>query len=171
MRRIARVNRPAAPVLRYIDASADVLTILDKVREEHFPELVNAKFATFFDLKKRKSNGKIVLARIQKSNDLIKKLTVEERRNTEGVDYVLAIDQVAWVSVADIDKERILRHELRHCVVDQEAKKPYKLTGHDLEDFTAEVVLNTADPGWASRVATLVTDIYDQEAEIDQDNG
>ena len=150
-------------MIRFEDADDSVLNTLEKIRNERFPELVNAKVKCLFDLKKRKSDGKLVLAHIQRSNDLIKKLTVEEARGDEGFHYVLYVDKVAWGAIQQIDRERLISHELRHCAVDHDSlKNQYKLSGHDICDFLEEVQLNTADPGWAIRVATVAEDIYSQ---------
>lgn len=163
MRRTTRRTRgEVAPMIRFEDVDDSVLNILDKIRTERFPELVNAKIKCLYDLKKRKSDGKLVLARIQRSNDLIKKLTVEEARGDEGYHYVLYVDKVAWNAIEQADRERLISHELRHTFVDSDSKHPYKLVGHDIQDFLQEVQLNSIDPGWALRVATVAEDIYSQ---------
>ena len=42
---------------------------------------------------------------------------------------------------------------------------PYKLLDHSITDFYEEVELNKDDPRWRERVATVVADIYEQQAE------
>jgi hypothetical protein len=169
MARPRRTRAAVAPVIRFEDADASVDNVLDKIRDERFPELVNAKIKTLFDLKKRKHGGNLVLGRIQKSNDLIKKLTIDQVRGNEGYDYVLYVDKVAWNAMEQVDRERLISHELRHCFVDTEAKRPYKLVDHDIQDFVSEVSLNSADPGWALRVATLTNDIYSQDEDSSEE--
>lgn len=170
MRRIARRTRAAvAPTIRFEDADTSVLNTLEKIRDERFPELVNAKIKCLYDLKKRKSGGKLVLARIQRSNDLIKKLTIEEARGDEGYDYVLYVDKIAWNAIMEVDRDRLISHELRHTFVDTEAKKPYKIVDHDITDFVSEVALNNVDPGWALRVATLTADVYSQGEDVESE--
>ena len=163
MRRIRIVNTAVEPSIRYEEASTEFVNVFNEVRDRYFPELVNAKIKLLFDTKIRKKGGQIVLGRIQKSNDLIRKLTVTEARGNEGYDYVITLDKKAFDNVGHDDRVRIIRHELRHTHVDSEAKKPYKLVDHDITDFVQEVSLNNDDPGWARRVSTLTSDIYEQE--------
>jgi hypothetical protein len=132
------------------------------VRAEHFPELRNAEILVLFDKKKRMSGGALVLGRIQKSNDLIKKLTDEVV--DEGYDYIMYLDKKMWESSADMDRERVIRHEFRHCFVDLDARgTPYKLIGHTIEDFYEEVELNEDDQRWRIRLGEITYAAYDME--------
>ena len=56
--------------LRYDEVTDHAIELLKEVRSKDFPELVNAKIKVLFDLKKRKSGGQVVLARIIKTNVL-----------------------------------------------------------------------------------------------------
>jgi hypothetical protein len=152
--------------LRYEEVTEGVLTSLAAVRAECFPELRNAKIKVLFDLKKRRTGGRIVLARILKTNDLIRHLTKDEAEVMEGYDYIITFDKKCWVHSSDKDRLRILRHELRHTFFDIESEKdPYKLLSHSITDFYEEVELNRDDPRWRERVGTLTEDIYEQEKE------
>jgi hypothetical protein len=152
--------------LRFEDVSDRVLEMLKEVRVRHFPELKNAKIKVLFDLKKRKSGGRIVLGRIMKTNDLIRHLTKNEVEVMEGYDYIITLDKTCWDHIPDEDRTRILRHELRHTCFDIEAENdPYKLLSHSVSDFYEEVEINQNDPRWRERVGTLTEDIYDQEKE------
>jgi len=132
------------------------------VRAEHFPELRNAEILVLFDKKKRMSGGALVLGRIQKTNDLIKKLSDEVV--DEGYDYIMYLDKKMWESSADMDRERVIRHEFRHCFVDLDARgTPYKLIGHTIEDFYEEVELNEDDPRWRVRLGEITYAAYDME--------
>jgi len=145
---------------RFETVSQDVNDMLRAVRREHFPELRNAEILLLFDKKKRMTGGKIVLGRIQKSNDLIKKLTDHEV--DEGYDYVLYLDKKMWENCADVDRERVVRHELRHCWVDLDSRgTPYKLISHTVEDFYEEIALNEDDPRWGVRVAEVISMAYE----------
>lgn len=151
---------------RFEDASELVYKVLIEVRDEFFSELQNAKIKCLFDTKKRSKGGKIVLATIKKTNDLLKHLTVDEAKSEEGFDYIIFIDKIAWDNIAHEDRVRLLRHELRHSeVLIDDVKDPYKIVPHDIEDFIEEVKLNKDDPGWARRVSTLAEDIYAQMKE------
>lgn len=150
---------------RYEDAP-EAEPLLRKVRNDHFPELVNADILILFDLKKRGSKGMVVLARIMKANDLIRHLTTNEKSVAEGYDYIITIDKVFWDNTAEADRERVIRHELRHTFFDIDAEEnPYKLIDHDITDFYAEVEMNRDDPRWRERCASLTKDIYDQMKE------
>jgi len=149
---------------RYLDCGKDVYKVLEKIQEKHFSDLRSAKIKCIFDTKKRKSGGKVVLASIRKASPLIKHFTADEAPE-DGFDYILTIDEKVWKHTDEKDKERLIRHELRHTFIDDEAKDPYKLVPHDYEDFKAELELNKEDPLWSERIACLVSDIYDQEKE------
>jgi hypothetical protein len=152
--------------LRYDEANDHVNELLKEVRSKDFPELVNAKIKVLFDLKKRKSGGMVILAKIMKTNDLIRHLTRDEADFYNGYDYIISIDKKCWENITDLDRIKILRHELRHTFFDIESEdNPYKLLNHSVSDFYEEVELNKNDPRWRERVATLTEDIYEQEKE------
>ena len=152
--------------IRYDEVGDHVNTLLDEVRSKDFPELVNAKIKVLFDLKKRKSGGLVILARIMKANDLIRHLTRNGADYHNGYDYIITLDKKCWENITDLDRVKILRHELRHTFFDIESEDdPYKLLNHSVSDFHEEVELNKNDPRWRERVATLTEDIYEQEKE------
>jgi len=149
-------------VSRFEDVTQDVKDMIRAVRAEHFPELRNAEILVLFDKKKRMSGGALVLGRIQKSNDLIKKLTDEVV--DEGYDYIMYLDKKMWEVSAEMDRERVIRHEFRHCFVDLDARgTPYKLLGHTIEDFYEEVELNSDDQRWRMRLGEITYAAYDME--------
>lgn len=152
--------------LRYEEATPMVLNMLKDLKTKDFKELKNAKIKVLFDLKKRKSGGRIVLGRIMKTNDLIRLLTKDEIEVIEGYDYIITLDKKCWESIPDEDRRRILRHELRHAYFDIESETdPYKLVSHSISDFYEEVEANQTDPRWRERVGTLTEDMYEQEKE------
>jgi hypothetical protein len=149
-------------VSRFANVTQDVKDMIRAVRAEHFPELRNAEILVLFDKKKRMSGGALVLGRIQKTNDLIKKLSDEVV--DEGYDYIMYLDKKMWESSADMDRERVIRHEFRHCFVDLDARgTPYKLIGHTIEDFYEEVELNDDDQRWRLRLGEVTYAAYDME--------
>ena len=157
--------------LRYEEVTKSVLDMLKEVKSRDFPEVKNAKIKILFDLKKRKSGGRIVLARIMKTNDLIRHLTKDEVEVMEGYDYIITLDKVCWENISDDDKIRILRHELRHTFFDIESENdPYKLISHSISDFYEEVEINQSDPRWRERVGSLTEDIYEQQKETRAQN-
>jgi hypothetical protein len=148
---------------RFEHATQDAYDMMEKIREKSFEELANAKIMILFDTKIRLKGSKVVLGRMMKANDLIRRLT--ENFSPEGCDYVLFIDKIAWLNMKEKEKIRLVRHELRHCKYNPFAKNPWQIEPHDIEDFEVEVELNKDDIGWAKRVAELVFYIYGQEKE------
>lgn len=156
--------------LRYEEVNEEVMSVLKEVKSEYFPELKNAKIKVLFDIKKRKAGGMVILARIMKTNDLLRHLTIDEADAMEGYDYIIALDKTCWESIIRDDKIRIVRHELRHACFDIESEdNPYKLQDHSISDFYEEVEYNNDDPRWRERLATVVEDIYEQKKEARQD--
>ena len=141
---------------RYEDVTADEYAVLKDVKERWFSELASAEIKLVFDTKKRVTGGKIVLARIKKPND------VEKFLCPDPVDYIVFIDQNAWVLADPDDRVRLIRHELRHTDVDLDADKPFKLRGHTVEDFYREIDLNSDKPKWSGELAQLVQLKYDE---------
>ncbi|MCX5817409.1 MAG: putative metallopeptidase [Proteobacteria bacterium] len=157
--------------LRYEEVNEEVMSVLKEVKSEYFPELKNAKIKVLFDIKKRKVGGMVILARIMKTNDLLRHLTIDEADAMEGYDYIITLDKTCWDSVIRDDKIRIVRHELRHACFDIESEdNPYKLQDHSISDFYEEVEYNNDDPRWRERLATVVEDIYEQKKEARQDS-
>ena len=157
--------------LRYEKVTDDVRRLLDKVLKDHFGELKNAKIMALFDVKKRTSGGQIVLGRIMKTNDLLRHLTKDDAIAIDGVDYIITLDKQGWDAIQDEDRIRVIRHELRHTYYDIESDdNPYRLVDHSITDFYEEVELNKDDPRWRERVATIVSDIYEQQKEDQKQN-
>jgi hypothetical protein len=157
--------------LRYEEVNEEVMSVLKEVKSEYFPELKNAKIKVLFDIKKRKAGGTVILARIMKTNDLLRHLTIDEADAMEGFDYIITLDKTCWDSIIRDDKIRIVRHELRHACFDIESEdNPYKLQDHSISDFYEEVEYNKDDPRWRERLATVVEDIYEQKKEARQDS-
>jgi len=149
--------------MRFEPATDEAKSLLKEVQAEYFPALLNANILLLFDAKKRVSGGKVVLGRIQKTNDLLRHLTIEEARDDDGFDYIIYIDKVCFDNTLKEDRIRLIRHELRHILYDaNDERKPYKIQPHDIEDFIDEIKLNVDDPGWAQRVAELTATIYEQ---------
>lgn len=137
---------------------------VQKVREGYFNFPYEMTVMVLFDTKMRKSSGRLVLGRMQKCNDLLRKLT--DNLAETGCDYIMFLDKVAFESMEDADRVRLIRHEFRHCkIVYGDAEIKYDLYPHDLEDFVAEVKLNEDDPGWATRVSEITRLIYAQMAD------
>ena len=151
---------------RFEDVTEEVYNVLKDVKDAKFPVLAGANIKVLFDTKKRMSGGKIILGRIQKTNDLLRHLTISESDNDEGFDYIMYLDKMIWDNIERIDRVRLVRHELRHTLVDLESNtNPFKIVPHDIEDFVEEISLNADDVNWASRVGELGRHLYDQESD------
>jgi hypothetical protein len=149
---------------RFEDAPDQVVELMNKIRQGNFPELRSAKIKVLFDTKKRKSGGKLVLGRMQKTNDLLRHLTIDESGDEEGYDYILYIDKACFENIDEIDQVRIIRHELCHCDVDIESNNsPYKIKDHQISDFYSEIDFNSVDPRWAERCAAVAESVYEAE--------
>ena len=148
--------------MRYEDVSKDVLDITDAVQKQYFSYLANARIKYLFDNKKVTNGGKLVAAWIKKANDVLKFITGGE---LEGFNYVVRIDKLMWDAIEEKDKIRIIRHELRHAFYDSESDDPYKLVGHDIEDFYAEVELaeKEGDLRWRERISEILHSVWDKE--------
>ena len=152
---------------RFEDVSDYVVALVDRVQGQWFPELARARFKVLFDTKRRKSRGNWVLARIQRTNEVLRHLTKEEARSEVGYDYILYLDKAVWEAIDEKDRLRIVRHELRHCFYDIETTTtPYKLVGHDVEDFLMEIELNKDDPRWRERCAAVASSLYDSDGPV-----
>ena len=153
---------------RFVTATEAACVRKSEVLKEFFPALAQAKIEVLFDTKKRVKGGKMVLGRILRANDLIRKLT--DNLADEGCDYILFLDQIAYEAMPTVDQERLVRHELRHCKVVGTPENPrYKIVPHDIEDFEVEIALNQDDIGWARRSAALAEEIYSQMEDSQKD--
>lgn len=151
---------------RYEEATADVNAMVEHTVDTVFPDLRDAKIYNVFDLKKRKSRGRLTLASIKKANTLIKFLTTSNL-NSEGYDYIIFIDKLFWELASEEDKVRVIRHELQHAEVDPESEKdPFKLRDHELQDFYDEISYNSNDPKWCQRCVAMVEARYEQLKEL-----
>ena len=150
--------------MRYEDADESLVEVFLKVAEERFPTTcANLNIKLMFDTKKRVSKGKIMLASIEVANEKVKYFTKHEVE-VGGYDYVMTVDKKAWELANEKDRVRLMSHELRHVLLTEDDKR--KIAPHDVEDFSFEMELNKDDPSWGIKLATLVTDVYEQEKEL-----
>ena len=152
-------------MLRYQNADEDLEKVFYDVLADRFPQYNYLKFKLVYDLKKRTSGGKMVLASIELASAKIKFFTTDDNAE-EGYDYVLFVDRRAWDLASGQDKKRIVSHELQHVFIDEKDKA--KTIGHEIEDFYQEIKLNADDPEWARKLVRLTTDVYDQEQEMEK---
>ena len=148
--------------MRYLDAPQDAQQMFDNLLDLNFQHLQGITFKLIFDTKKRVSRGNIVLSSTELSNEKIKFYTADGNAPV-GYECIIFIDAIAWQYASEDNKRKMLSHELQHVHLDDKGK--LKLVGHDVEDFAAEIVKNADDPAWASKLATLVRSIYEQQEE------
>lgn len=145
---------------RYEDVTNEMVEVFLRVVEERFPKLQGYTFKLIFDLKKRVSKKKIVLASIEMSSAKIKFFSADNIA-TEGYDYVIIIDKKAWDVASDKDKVRLISHEMSHVFIDESGNP--KLIDHDVSDFYLEMKRNEDDSKWNLNLATIVDAMYEQE--------
>ena len=148
---------------RFEDASEKARVMLETIRAQHFKELNDAKILLLFDLKRRATADKITFAQIKKSDDLIRHISADDRDMVYGFDYIITVDKLLWDNIENTDRERVLRHELRHSKYDPESETIYKIRPHTIEDFHEEVELNHDDPQWGQKLAVSLEALYDQQ--------
>lgn len=145
---------------RFEDAPEQVVALVNKIRTETFRQLNSAKIKVLYDTKKRMSGGKLVLGRMQKTNDLIKCLVMSETES--DIDYILCLDKACFENVEEADRIRLIRRVLQHCDVDFESNNPYKLRQFEIEEWFDEMEYNKDDPRWAERCTAVAESIYSE---------
>jgi hypothetical protein len=154
--------------MRYDPVTQEVKDALKICIETYFPELGGAGIMLIFDTKKRVSKGRTILAQIRKANDVEKFLTLDDATFEDGPDYIIFIDKFAWELGTPADRMRLMRHELRHTHVENDAAKPFKLRGHTVEDFYEEIALNNDMPRWAEDLGLRVMAAYGDNVEHEE---
>lgn len=147
---------------RYEESTNEPYDIMKELISNHFPSLSGAKIHIIFDTKKKKSNGRLVFARIQSTSELQKYLSADPQA-PEGYDYIMYIDKNIWDSLDTPDKKRIVFHELNHTDVDLDKKDPFGIKDHEIQMFESEVDFNEDDPKWTLRVSEVANSVYDKD--------
>lgn len=148
---------------RYLPDDGSLVAVADKVIHDTFTNLSNVTIKFIFDTKKRVKKGNLTLATTELANEKLKYFTSDDEA-PEGYDILVITDEKAWMAAKDDDKERLMRHELRHVFIDEKGR--IKLIDHDVQDFMAEIKLNEDKPDWGKNLAQLTEAIYDQEADV-----
>jgi len=148
---------------RYENVDSLVEEAVEKVMEEHFDHLTGAKIKTIFDTKKRTHGGRFVLGRMQKCNDLIKYLTDDDQISPQGYDFLLYLDKNIYEAMDEVNRRRLVFHELCHCGVDFDRNDPYYIVPHDVETFYAEIEFNNDNPRWYEGMAAVAESVYAED--------
>jgi len=150
---------------RFEDAPMQTSAFVENVVANNFPELQGALIKVMYDNKKRKAGGRFVFARIKKTNDELKAFAVDEAGTP--YDYVMFLDHLLWDAISDKDKEKLVFHELCHCLVDLDsATDQFKIQDHEIQTFYAEIEFVRDDPRWVERLSAICASVYDPDAEV-----
>jgi hypothetical protein len=114
---------------RFTDVDDGVVEVFLDTLEERFQSLIQLKIKLIFDTKKRIAKGKICLATVELANDKIKYFS-KDKVATEGYDVVIILDRKAWELADEVNRKRIMSHELRHILINE--KDEVKLIPHDV---------------------------------------
>lgn len=140
---------------RYYEADANVYNLMDELINDRFANVLGAARIKILMNGKPKIDmltNRITFASIKCANEVERFLTMDGH-NLAGIDYLIFISDLVWELANDVDKKRILSHELRHAFLDE--KGNYKTVRHDIEDFYSEVRLNEDDPMWGQALSTV----------------
>jgi len=140
---------------RYYEAEPEVYNLMDELINERFGNVLGAARIKVLMNNKPKIDvltNRITFASIKCANEVERFLTMDGH-NLTGIDYLIFISDLVWELANDVDKKRILSHELRHAFLDE--KGNYKTVRHDIEDFYSEIRLNEDDPMWGQALSTV----------------
>jgi len=139
-------------------ADSSVYTTFLSLIEKTFPELSGYSFGLLFKQTAKKSRGRMTLAYVTQPTKLMSFFAKDDKGNP--FDVLMVVDEMVWACASDEDRIRLIRHELRHCRVND--KGNLGMVDHDFQDFYEEVELNADNPHWASKLAEVATAGYKQ---------
>lgn len=150
---------------RYYEADDTAKNLMEDLLEERFEGFKHANIKVIMDRKFKidKLSNRVTFASIKTTNDVEKYLTINHPIRVYGYDYFIFINELVWELASVENKKRIMSHELRHMVIDNQGN--YKVRRHEVEDFFAELELNSDDPKWGSKLSSLVLIKYEQMKE------
>lgn len=151
---------------RFEEAVAEVTDKVQYVVRNKFPQLNGCNIEVVMDTKKRKSGGKFVLVKLDKTSPILRHMSATNA-NPDGVDYILYIDKTVYTEMSDADKERIIAHGLYHADCDFEKDIPYGVRKPTVQTFYEEIADNQDDARWAERLDLMAEGIYERESEGD----
>lgn len=149
---------------RFEEAPTEVIEKVQYVVRNKFPQMNGCSIEVVLDTKKRKSGGKFVLVKLDKTSPIIRHISATNT-NPEGIDYVLYLDKTVYGEMSDQDKERIISHGLYHAECDFEKDIPYGVRKPTVQTFYEEIADNEDDTRWAERLDIMAEGIYERESE------
>ena len=144
---------------RFEEVDQGTQDMLDDLIKNDFPILLNARIKALFNTKAKKSKGTLVFGQMVKATPILNYLTGDD----QGYNYVMFLDGNVFPAIDTEDQKRIIRHELNHINIDLDAKDPYKIVNHEVEDFHKEIEYNKEDPRWLERVSEIASQIYSKD--------
>ncbi len=149
---------------RFEEAVTEVTDKVNYIIRNKFPQLETCKIEVVMDTRKRKSGGKYVLVKLDKTTPMVRHLSAD---NTypDGIDYILTIDKQVYFELNDHDRERIIAHGLYHSDCDFEKDIPYGVRKPTVQTFYEEIQANQDDARWAERLGVMAESIYDRDDE------
>ena len=151
---------------RFEDAPKQTIDFVENVLNQNFPELQGCLMKVMYDNKKRKSGGRLVLGRMKKTNDELKAFATDENGN--AYDYIMFLDRLVCDNIEEKDREKLVFHELSHCLVDNESTTDiYKIRDHEIQTFYSEIEFCHNDPRWLERVSAIAASLYDPDADVE----
>jgi hypothetical protein len=98
----------------------------NEIVEKYHPDLKEANIGFLFRDETQVSQGKEVLGKASKVPDRLKPYL--------DYDFIIWIDESAWIKLMDHQRKALIDHELCHCTLDEGAAK---MVHHDIEEFQA----------------------------------
>jgi hypothetical protein len=151
---------------RFEEAVSEVTDKVQEVIRNKFPQLNGCNIEVVMDTKKRKSGGKFVLVKLDKTSPIIRHISATNA-NPEGTDYILYLDQKVYNEMSDTDRERIISHGLYHADCDFEKEIPYGVRKPTVQTFYEEIADNDDDARWAERLDLMAEGVYEREEEAE----
>jgi hypothetical protein len=110
---------------------------------EKYPEKFGGLVGAGFDFLSQ--TGGITMAGSKKAAKIekltgVKKWYSRNEENTEGADYLITVCAETWGLASDVQKERIIFHEMKHALIDEdkEGAPVFKLVDHEIAGFADE---------------------------------
>ena len=147
---------------RFEEAESSIVDKVQYIIRNKFPELNGVGLEIVMDTKKRKSGGKHILVKLDKSSPILRHISADNT-NPDGVDYILYLDKSVYAEMSDDDRNRVIAHGLYHADCDFEKEIPYGVRKPTVQTFYEEIADNSDDDRWAERLDLMAESIYDRE--------
>lgn len=108
---------------------------------DYHPHLKEARILYIFSGKPMTRNGRVVLAKAMKFNDLNRFFTSlgaeppDEEETAGGCDFAVIVNRKEWEeNLTPAQRRAVVDHELCHCIRNHKGK--WSLRNHDIEEFS-----------------------------------